>query len=138
MFISLMIIIIVLNDFLALVYAKERLELNDTAILAKKIVVELNDEFNNKMAATGLRLIIAIGILIFWIYAIFFIPYLVIPVILNIIITIISSIILYFINKTNSNLELTFTKRLWLIRINAIISLIIWFPYFSPLLALVF
>ena len=138
MFISLMIIIIVLSDFLTFVYAKERLELTDTAILAKKVNVDLGDKFNNRISRTTFRLFIAIGILIFWIYVIFYIPALILPVILNSITNTISIIILYFINKTNPNLELTFSKRLWLVRIDAVVSLAIWFPYFLPLLALAF
>ena len=125
-----MIIIIVLSDFLTFVYAKERLELTDTAILAKKVNVDLGDKFNNRISRTAFRLFIAIGILIFWIYVIFYIPALILPVILNSITNTISIIILYFINKTNPNLELTFSKRLWLVRIDAVVSLAIWFPYF--------
>lgn len=138
MFISLMIVIIVLNDFLTLVYAKQRLEYVDMSMLANKAGIKLDDKFNGILFRTGFRLFLIISILIFWLYALLFIPYLFIPIILNIITYIISLIILFFINLNNPNIELTFYKRLWVVRLDAIVSLIIWFPYFSPLLALVF
>lgn len=140
MFIQLMIIIITLSDFLTLVYVKQRLEFNDTSLLAKKEGIELDVFKSRRMMAlaNAFRVFIAISILLFWIYGIFFIPFLKLPILLNIITSTISFITLVTIMKRNPNILNSFNKRVCLLRIDAVISLIIWFPYFLPLLMLAF
>lgn len=139
MFIELMIIIIVLSDFLTLVYAKQRLEYNDTSLLAKKAGIKLEGKLNKIMVLGNVvRLLIAIFVLLFWIYSLFYIPFLRLPVILNMITGTISITTLAIIMKQNPDIFATFNKRVWLLRIDAVVSLMIWSPYFLPLLALAF
>ena len=138
MFVSIMIVLIVLSDFLSLIYARQRLEYNDVFMLAKLADVKLDEKFNGFIARNGVRTFLAICIFIFWIYSLIFLPYLRISIILNMIITFITTTILIFITKRNGDMFATLPKRVLIVRLDAIISLCIWAPHFLPLLALAF
>ena len=138
MFASIMIIIIVLTNFLTLVYAKERLEDSDiTTMMMKEAGILVNDKMFKSVIKGLFRLILTFVIFVFWMHSLIFISFLRLSIILNIIVGIISIIIFAKMYK-NPNLFETFTKRLWITRISAILSLAIWFPHFLPLLTMVF
>lgn len=137
MFVLIMIIIIVLTNFLTLVYAKERLEDSDIIVMTKNAGILIDYKMSKSAIKVLFRLILSLIIFIFWIYSLIFIPFLRLTIILNIIDIIISIITITKMYK-NPNLFETFTKRLWITRVSAILSLVIWFPHFLPLLAMAF
>jgi hypothetical protein len=134
MFIETMIVIIVLNYFLSLVYSSPRLVFYDLSLTVKHVGMKLDDSFNNILMRVVLRGIIAVCILLFWVYSIFFVPELVAPIILDLVVSSVAAIILFIIQRRNLNLDETFFQRLWIIRMNTILCLLIWMPYFLPLL----
>ena len=138
MIVSIMILITVLTEFFNILFTKERVEYADALENAKKSGELLDSTYNSKLLSLTLRILISIAILFFWIYALLFIHALLLPIILNIVTSSISLTIMKRVRKKNEDLQQTYRKRVLLSRIDSVISLSIWFPYFLPLLALVF
>lgn len=134
MIITLMIILIVLSEWLSLVFARERMKYMDLATEYKEMDGDIRDLGFTRIFLANLRIVFAFATIIFWMYALLFIPALLFTIVLNIIVTMITAICLYKIVKKNKNKVETFNKRVWAVRIDSILTLIIWLPHFLPIL----
>lgn len=129
MYITMMIVIIIASNFIALIYAGERMSLIDDMSTMKA-----NPETVNRlMLSLPIRLLVLILIVIFWIYSLFTTQYLLPSIVLNVIVMITSFQILKYINNSNSDISETLKKRIWLARLEAAISIVIWMPHFVPI-----
>ncbi len=132
MFVSVIITLIVLNNFLVLINTKNKLP---NIHIIKNLNVDINT-LNYLIVIS--KIFFSILIFIFYFYSFIFLPSLRLAVSLSVIAKVIM-ILLYVIDSSkNLNLIENFYIRAWIIRIYSIILIIIWFPHFLPLLYLVF
>ena len=121
-----MIVLIMLDSFLALIYATDRLKFSDAIVLLSSIGKTISKKQTHKLVITLSRLIFLIVAFIFFVYAFIFIPYLRLAVSLTLFLSFIYTYFIRKLQKNSDNLHNTFNKRLWITRLDAIITVVIW------------
>lgn len=136
MFVEIMIIVIVLTEFITILNARERFLVYDGYTVAGQNRDKNSTVVMSPMHSISLifRLIISIFILFFWIYAIFFAPYLLWSIVINSAVMIFT----YFMLRKAYSIQ-DYEKQLRIksriLRVDSILTILIWLPHLISILS---
>lgn len=128
MFINIMIVLVFLWEFLSFLFISDRMRAFDS-LSRKDDISEYTDSEKRVLKNVGIKSIFVMVYTFFLIYGLF-VPEVFIYCLLTIILSIITGIVSYYGGKHRISL----TSRIWLIRIDAILTMLIWL---SPLLKVI-
>lgn len=128
---SIFITIIFLNEFIAFLYASERLRLYD--IISGRHQDELTKKERRVMMNLAFRFFFGITYLGFIIYGLF-VPELFIYCILTLAIAVVSFLLMYKLSKRGNSLK----ERIWVARFDAILTMMVWFAPLVQIIRMIF